>query len=95
MNSILIAALFAASSYGTVESVREVPLAQDPRGFAGVFELSYKPLTADELSVRLDDGRSISVMQDGMRLFAPGQRVRVVPNGPDMRVEHADGHPLP
>jgi outer membrane lipoprotein SlyB len=70
MKSIVIAALLAFPSYGTVEDVRE-----------------------DELLLRLDDGRSITLVQAGMRFFQPDERVLVVPGRHGARVEHADGHP--
>ena len=92
MKSIVMAALLAFPTYGIVETVREVPLAEVPPRFAGVFEHAVKPQTGDELTVRLDDGRALSVVQTGMRVFEPGQRVRVVPERQGARVEHA-GYP--
>lgn len=101
IRSIVIAALLAATgsgigyaspfppARGVVESVREVQLA-DPFGFPGVFELAFKPQTADELLVRLDDGQAISVVHTGMRIFEAGQRVQVVPGPEGVRIEHAD-----
>ena len=97
---IVIAALLAAtapgvgyadpaSARGIVESVHEVQLA-DPAGFHGAFEHAYKPPTADELLVRLDDGRAISVVHTGMRIFEAGQRVQVVPDPSGARLEPAD-----
>lgn len=88
LKSIVIAALLAAT--GIVESVREVPLPEDPAGFPGAFEHAFKPRTGDELLVRLDDGRAITVVQTGMQIFQPGQRVLVVPERKGSRVEHAD-----
>jgi len=76
-------------SYGTVESVREVPLAQDAAGLAGLFEHSIRPETADELVVLLDDGRTITVLQNGLKRFGAGQRVRVIPQARGARVEHS------
>ena len=86
--SIVLTALLAAT--GVVESVREVPLAEDPAAFPGVLEHAYKPRTGEEILVRLDDGRAIAVVQTGMQIFQPGQRVFVVPGGKRPRVEHAD-----
>ena len=85
IRSVVITALLA----GIVESVHEVQLA-DPFGFPGVFEHAFKPPTADELLVRLDDGRAISVLHTGMRIFEAGQRVQVVPDPQGVRIEHAD-----
>lgn len=94
MKSIAIVALLAFPSYGIVEGVREVTLADPHPGLVGVFEHAYKPPTGDELTVRLDDGRAISVVQTGMRAFEPGQRVRVVPERQGARVEHASYPPF-
>jgi outer membrane lipoprotein SlyB len=76
------------TAYGIVESVREVQLGQRPVWLAGVLEHSIRPETGDELVVRLDNGRAITVVQDGMQRFEPGQRVRVLPGRRGARVEH-------
>ena len=89
IRSVVIATLLAFPSYGIVESVREVQLA-DPFGFPGVFELAFKPPTADEVLVRLDDGQAIRVVPTGMQIFEAGQRVHVVPDPRGARIEHAD-----
>lgn len=77
------------TAYGIIESVREVQLDQGPAGLAGVFEHAIRPETGDELVVRLDDGRAITVVQNGTQRFEPGQRVRVVPGRRGARVERA------
>lgn len=87
--------VLAFPSYGIVDSVREVRLTEELSGVAGMFEHACRPPSADELLVTLDDGRAITVVQTVPQIFAPGQRVRVVSHGPDARIEHADGHPLP
>ena len=106
MKPIFIAALLAAaatgtgyanpyaSTYGIVESVREVQLIDEPPGSPGVFEHSFRPRTGDELLVRLDDGRAITVVQTGMQVFKPGQRVFVVPDRKGARVEPAGDRTL-
>lgn len=78
---------------GTVESVREVQLAE-PFGFPGVFELALKPPTGAELQVRLDDGQLITIVHTGVRIFEFGQRVHLVPDPHGMRLERADDPPL-
>lgn len=78
-----------SAAYGIIESVREVQLDNDPAELVDVFEHAIRPETRDELVVRLDDGRPITVVQDAMRRFEPGQRVLVVPDGHSARVEHA------
>lgn len=99
--SVVLAALLATTgsgigcgdpcpaARGIVESVREVQLA-GAFGFPGVFEHAFKPPTADELFVRLDDGQAISVVHTGMQIFETGQRVQVVPDPAGVRIEHAD-----
>lgn len=101
IRSVVLAALLAVTApgigyadpgraaRGIVESVQEVQLAE-PSGFPGVFELAFKPPTVDELLVRLDDGRAISVVHTGMQVFEAGQRVQVVPGPQGVRIEHAD-----
>lgn len=100
LRSAFIAALLASTApgigyagpsaaCGIVESVREVELAE-PFGFASVFELAYKPATADELLVRLDDGQVITVVHTGMQMFEAGQRVQLVADPRGTRVERAD-----
>jgi hypothetical protein len=55
-----------AIDYGIVESVREVRIEAAPNpDIADVFEHAVKPRTADELLIRVDDGRAL--------LFAPGR----------------------
>ena len=89
LRSVVISALLAFPAYGIVESVREVPLA-DPFGLPGVFELAFKPPTADEVLVRLDDGQAIEVVHSGMAIFEAGQRVQLAPDSRSVRIEHAD-----
>jgi hypothetical protein len=62
-------------SSGVVESVREVPL--DIHGFREAVEHSINPQTAQELVVRLDDARAVTLVEE-VRRFAPGERVRIV-----------------
>ena len=83
-----------ASAYGIVESVREVQLIDEPPGLPGVFEHFFRPRTGDELLVRLDDERAIIIVQTGMQIFEPGQRVFVVPDRKGARVEPADDRTL-
>ncbi|HZM36280.1 MAG TPA: hypothetical protein VFC18_17560 [Burkholderiales bacterium] len=87
--------VLALASYGIVERVREVRLTEDVIGLAGVFEHAYKPPSADELLVMLDDGRALTVVHTGVQIFAPRQRVRVILQGPEVRIESAEGHLLP
>jgi outer membrane lipoprotein SlyB len=57
--------------FGIVESVRE---------------FSARP-GAQELVVRLDDGRELVVMQNGTQHFEPGERVRLATISPNLRKE--------
>jgi hypothetical protein len=65
----------SAPASGVVESVREVPL--DIHGFREAIEHSINPQTAQELVVRLDDERAVTLVEE-VRRFAPGERVRIV-----------------
>jgi hypothetical protein len=100
IRSVVIAALLAATgsgigyadpgpARGIVESVREIELA-DSFGLPGVFEHALKLPTADEVLVRLDDGRAIEVVHTGTRTFEAGQHVHVVPDPKGVRIEPAD-----
>lgn len=60
-----------AQAFGVVESARE---------------LSVRP-GAQELIVRLDDGRELVVTQIGTPHFHPGERVRLVSNGRRVQLE--------
>ena len=101
MKTTLVAAILAAGtlapiassyadevSYGIVECVREMRL-RDPAGLADALEHSVKPETGEELIVRLNDGRSVSIVQDGMQVFEPGQRVVVISGPHSARAEPA------
>ena len=72
------------SGLGTVESVYQVPIAAP---LADVFEHAVRPETADELVVRIDNGRAVVLRQDESRRFLPGQRVRVVSSSGGPHVE--------
>jgi hypothetical protein len=71
------------AAHGIVESVREVSRAQDD-----LFEHALKPHTAQELLVRIDDGRAVLLQPQEMRAFHAGQRVRVISSTTGTRVEH-------
>jgi hypothetical protein len=68
----------APSAFGVVESVREVPLQAAPAELANVFEHALRAETGDEVVVRLDDGRSVTVVLDGAQRFRLGDRVRLL-----------------
>jgi hypothetical protein len=82
---------------GTVASAQTVNLEQRRRasgaqeGLKDIlerhFELLHGVQSADELVVRLDDGREVSVIYYGMQRFFPGQRVRVICGVAGARVE--------
>lgn len=76
---------FDFTELGTVESVREI-LIVDP--LKDVFEHAVKPETADELLIRIDDGRAVVLRQSEMRRFAPGQRVRLLSSTTGPLLEH-------
>jgi hypothetical protein len=67
---------------GTIESVREVPIALDLHSFdPAVLEHKLRPQTAEEVVVRLDAGAVVTLVQAEARRFAAGQRVRVILSG--------------
>jgi len=74
-----------SSAFGTVESVREVPLPAAPSGLADVFEHRLNADSGVELMVRLDDGRLVVVTQDAAQRFQPGDRVRLLDRGRVLR----------
>lgn len=67
---------FSGLPSGMIESVSEVP--RDIHAFEDAIEHKINPELADRLLIRLDDGRAVTVLEEGMRRFAPGQRVRIV-----------------
>ena len=79
-------------SAGTVESVREVPIARDLHGFdPDAPERSVSAETARELVVRLDVGPLVVFTQREPHRLSPGERVRVQLNGRIARVERDSG----
>lgn len=82
---------------GTVESAQTFNLEERRRasgaqeGLQDIlerhFELLHGVRSADELVVRLDDGREVSVIYYGAQRFFPGQRVRVICGVAGARVE--------
>ena len=70
-------------AHGIVEGVREVARAPAQT----LFEHSLKPDTAQELLVRIDDGRAVLLRPQEMRRFEAGQRVRLLSSTTGTRVE--------
>lgn len=70
-------ALNGSMASGTVEQVEEFPQPSRFDTFAELFEHAVRPQPAERLLIRLDDGSTITLEQDGTRRFAAGQRVRV------------------
>jgi hypothetical protein len=64
---------------GTVESVRAVRPRSRAGGFESALEHAINPAMADEVLVRLDDGRAITFLHEGLPPFTTGQRVEVHP----------------
>ncbi len=76
---------------GIVESVRVVRIERDIHAYDEQPELRIQPELADQMVIRLDDGRAITVVLNGLQRFQAGERVRVLshtysPYGP--RVFH-------
>jgi len=77
---------------GTVEAVREVPLARDLHAFDhDSLEHSIGPEMAEELVVRLDVGPFVVFTQRQSHGLHAGERVRVTLNGSIARVEPDPG----
>ena len=79
----LPALALAGSAAGTVEAVRETPLIRDRDAFhAEAFEHRFRQDSVEELVIRLDSGRVVTVARDPTLRLKPGQRVRVtIPEG--------------
>jgi len=58
-----------------------------PAALADTFEHSVQGEQAAELVVRLDNGQSMTIVDQSPTRFQPGQRVRLVPQGRGLRVE--------
>ena len=78
----------SGSSWGTVETVREVPLMRDIHAFdAEVLEHKVAPETAEELVVRLDAGPMVIFTERQSHGLHAGQRVVVRLSGTDALVQ--------
>jgi hypothetical protein len=78
----------ADSSWGTVESVREVPLVRDIHAFdLEALEHKVAPETTEELVVQLDAGPVVIFTGRQSQGVHAGQRVVVTLSGTDARVE--------
>ena len=78
------AATYGATVHGNIESVRKVLLETLETGWGSLYEHAVGP--SDQLVVRLDDGRAVTVLQNEAPRFEPGERVMVLSGA---RVEHA------
>ena len=76
---------FDFSELGTVESIRQVPILEL---LPNVFEHAVRPQTIDELVIRIDDGRTVTLHEEATQRFVAGQRVRLVSSSHRQRVEH-------
>jgi outer membrane lipoprotein SlyB len=63
---------------GTVESVATVRIERDIHAYEEPPELSIQPELGDQMVIRLDDGRAITLVLTGMQRFQAGERVRVL-----------------
>lgn len=66
---------------GIVELVEPVLLDKGRPGLPDVFEHAVRPEIGDRLLIRLDGGHAVTVVDEGLQRFQPGQRVRVVSGG--------------
>jgi outer membrane lipoprotein SlyB len=72
---------------GTVQSVDVVRIQRDIHAYDEAVELRMQPDLADQIVIRLDDGRAITVVLTAMQRFQAGERVQVLshtysPDGP-------------
>lgn len=77
---------FDFSELGTVESVHQFEVAREP--LADLFEHAVRADTGAQVLIRLDSGRGITLVEEGMRHVEAGQRVRVISGGTGTRVSY-------
>lgn len=75
------------ATVGVVESVHSVAFYKGVPALADVFEHAVQPQAGDRLLIRLDGGHWVTLVDEGLQHFNPGQRVRVVSSGSVRRVE--------
>ena len=64
---------------GTVIEVAEAPAPADEQDDSGKrYEPPMVPEVAWKVDVRLDDGSTVTVIHQGARRYAPGERVRMI-----------------
>jgi outer membrane lipoprotein SlyB len=80
------AADFGATA-GVVESVQPVAFYKGVPALADVFEHAVRPPSGERLLIRLDGGHWVTLVDERLQHFQPGQRVRVVSSGSVRRVE--------
>jgi hypothetical protein len=84
MRAVLIAALLALAGCqideptlgGTIVGVAEADLGREPS--PKQYEDPLVPEVAWKVDVRLDNGDEVTVIHNGERRYAPGERVRVL-----------------
>ena len=67
-----------STTLGTVESVDVVRIQRDIHAYDEPVELRIQPELADQMVIRLDDGRAITLVLTGMQRFQAGERVRLL-----------------
>lgn len=72
---------------GVVETVQPVTFYKGDPALADVFEHAVQPQAGDRLLIRLDGGHWVTLVDEGLQHFHPGQRVRVVSSGSIRRAE--------
>jgi hypothetical protein len=82
--SLAAAALLSACqledplAWGTVVSAEELAYAEDEANLPRYYEHPLAPDAGWEILVHLDDGAPVTVMHNGTRRYAPGERVRLL-----------------
>ena len=63
---------------GTVESVATVRIERDIHAYEAPAELRIQPELGARTVIRLDDGRELTLVLNGLQRFEAGERVRVL-----------------
>lgn len=63
---------------GTVDSVATVRVERDIHAYEAPAELRIQPELGDRTVIRLDDGRELTLVLNGLQRFEAGERVRVL-----------------
>ena len=74
-------------AHGIIDSVRDMLVGTLLGGYADALEHAVG--RSEEIVVRLDDGHALTIVQNTLENFEPGQRVLLSPSRFGIRLEHA------